>query len=179
VPQAESIRLGTVLSKLRAVTGKAQVDRRKLGGCITWTPLDDGQAVDFVATCCAGYGTNNISVANNTMYLRLFVDSSGRATGAAPIPKLPGKDGYHGNTYMRYQFTMRCLNPVQGWKVAYLRWPDTNAWTAETDFPEGNLNGSVGGFNHLGTTSKRRIRTRLRWSSLRGTPSSSSGRPTS
>jgi hypothetical protein len=39
---------------------------------------------------------------------------------------------------------MRCLNLVQGWKVAYLLWPDTNVWTAETDFPEGNLNGVRG-----------------------------------
>jgi hypothetical protein len=96
----------------------------------------------------SGYDTNNISVSNNVMQLRDYVDSSGFCWGAAPIPKFPGKDGYHGYQYYRYQYDIFCPTPVQGWKLAALLWPDTNTWIAEIDFDEQNLNGTAGGHNH-------------------------------
>lgn len=94
------------------------------------------------------YRTDNISVANSTMYVRVYANSSG-SYGAAILPIWPGKSAYQGYTYWRRDIRARCLNPVAWQKIADLFWPDSNVWNdGEIDFPEGNLNGTVGGFNH-------------------------------
>ena len=66
---------------------------------------------------------------------------------AAPIPRLP--TAVQGQRYGRYVVRFRA-DPVPGYKLAWLLWPDSNHWPAdgEIDFPEGNLNRTIGAFVH-------------------------------
>jgi beta-glucanase (GH16 family) len=60
-----------------------------------------------------------------------------------------GATGYHGFTYYRTEVKARCLSPVSWQKIAFLKWPDSDNWNdGEIDYPEGSLNGNMGGFNH-------------------------------
>ncbi|SDI96021.1 Glycosyl hydrolases family 16 [Frankineae bacterium MT45] len=54
----------------------------------------------------------------------------------------PGSDG--GQTYGRYSVRMR-VDPVYGYKIAFLLWPDSTRWPddGEIDFPEMNLDGTI------------------------------------
>lgn len=104
----------------------------------------------------SGYDNSILSVGpssdptkGNVMKFRCHVSPAGRDIGAAPYPKLPGKTNCR-QTYGRIQTVLRCPNPVQGWKTAWLRWATaydarTASWPrdGETDFPEGNLNGTM------------------------------------
>lgn len=51
--------------------------------------------------------------------------------------------------YGRYDVRMRA-DSIPGYKTAFLLWPDSEAWPrdGEIDFPEGDLNGTVGGATH-------------------------------
>jgi hypothetical protein len=66
-------------------------------------------------------------------------------SSAALAPKLPT----YGQLYGRYSVRFRA-DPVPGYKVAFLLWPDSESWPddGEIDFPEGNLDGSISAFAH-------------------------------
>lgn len=66
-------------------------------------------------------------------------------SSAALVPRLPT----YGQLYGRYSVRFRA-DPVAGYKVAFLLWPDSEQWPAdgEVDFPEGNLDGSISAFAH-------------------------------
>jgi beta-glucanase (GH16 family) len=66
-------------------------------------------------------------------------------SSAALVPRLPT----YGQLYGRYSVRFRA-DPVPGYKVAFLLWPDSEVWPddGEIDFPEGNLDGSIGAFAH-------------------------------
>ncbi len=75
---------------------------------------------------------------------------------AAPVPILPGPVGRRGGLrYGRYTVRFRA-DPVYCYKTAWLLWPDSGTWPrdGEIDFPEGNLNGTIGAYvHHQGGTS--------------------------
>ena len=63
---------------------------------------------------------------------------------AAPTPKLPT----YGQTYGRYSVRFRA-DAVKGYKTAWLLWPDSeNSSEGEINFPEGDLDGTIGAFSH-------------------------------
>ena len=96
-----------------------------------------------------------VSIANGVMNLHLHTEN-GVHMVAAPVPTIPGASGSEGGMlYGRYVMRFRA-NAVPGYKTAWLLWPDSEVWPqdGEIDFPEGNLNGTIGGFvHHQGATS--------------------------
>jgi len=75
---------------------------------------------------------------------------------AAAVPTIPGAHGSGGGLlYGRYVIRLRA-DPVPGYKVAMVLWPDSERWPidGEIDFPEANLDGPILGFvHHQGGTS--------------------------
>ena len=69
---------------------------------------------------------------------------NGQHLVAAPVMK----DTY-GQIYGRYSVRFRS-DRLPGYKNAWLLWPDTERWPddGEIDFPEGNLDGTIGAFSH-------------------------------
>jgi hypothetical protein len=93
-----------------------------------------------------------VSVANGVLrkYLH-YADGDYRV--AALMPVLP--DGGVNQLYGRYAVRFRA-DAVEGYKVAWLLWPQSERWPAdgEIDFPEGDLTGSMCAFMHrTGATS--------------------------
>src|SRR5438105_6088158 len=72
---------------------------------------------------------------------------------SAPVPRLPGSTGFAGQAFGRYSVRFH-IDPVPGYKTAWLLWPDSNVWPAggEIDFPEGNLTGSISAFMHYASS---------------------------
>jgi hypothetical protein len=87
--------------------------------------------------CCSTNGvtlydaSKVLSVANGSLYYNLHSES-GSSYAAAPQP-----GPYKGFTYGQYGMAIRLDSSTgRGYKIAFLLWPVTNAWTNEVDFPE-------------------------------------------
>jgi hypothetical protein len=83
-------------------------------------------------------------------YLDIFVHTeSGVHAVAAVLPLIDGDGSSLGQLYGRYAIRFRG-DPVPGYKIAWLLWPDSETWPrdGEIDFPEGNLDGNIGAFMH-------------------------------
>jgi len=78
--------------------------------------------------------------------LNIHLHSSGRTPlGAALVPTIPGATGRGGGQrFGRYVVRFR-TDPVRGYKMAILLWPDSGVWPrdGEIDFPEADLNGTI------------------------------------
>ncbi|MEV8094682.1 glycoside hydrolase family 16 protein [Kitasatospora sp. NPDC085879] len=92
--------------------------------------------------------SKTMSIANGQMNLHLNRDASGTWV-SAPVPKLPAAAGASGVQYGRFEVTWKATSAA-GYKMAWLLWPDDGIWPqhGEIDFPEGDLNGSIGAFMH-------------------------------
>ena len=95
------------------------------------------------------YPSKVLSVANGVLNMYIHTETiNGVATHcvAAPWPKLPTGSG---QIYGRYSLRFH-IDPVPGYKTAWLLWPDSNVWPAggEIDFPEGNLDKNISAFMH-------------------------------
>ncbi len=95
------------------------------------------------------YPSKVMSIANGMMNLHLHTEN-GMHMVSAPVPILPGATGsggglLHGRYVIRFQATS-----VPGYKTAWLLWPDSEVWPrdGEIDFPEGDLNSTIGAFMH-------------------------------
>jgi beta-glucanase (GH16 family) len=89
-----------------------------------------------------------VSISGGVMNLYLHT-AGGVHMVAAPVPTLPTM------TYGRYVIRFRS-DSIPGYKTAWLLWPNSEVWPrdGEIDFPEGALNGTIGGFVHYqGATS--------------------------
>lgn len=89
-----------------------------------------------------------ISVSGGVM--DLFLHSVGSThLAAAPVPLIHGPAGPLGQLYGRYAVRFRS-DPLHGYKVAWLLWPDSEVWPrdGEIDFPEGNLDGPIEAYLH-------------------------------
>ena len=92
------------------------------------------------------YNPAIISVAGGVLTKNLRT-SNGTPQVAALQPKLSSTSPY-GRVYGRYTVRFRA-DAVPGYKVAWLQWPDNDNWSqGEIDFPEGDLTGSIEGYNH-------------------------------
>lgn len=88
-----------------------------------------------------------ISVQNGMMDLHLR-NANGVHLVAAPGPRLPGPGTQGGQLYGRYAVRYRA-DPIPGYKLAWLLWPDSEDWSdGEIDFPEGSLGGNTMAFMH-------------------------------
>ena len=103
------------------------------------------------ATDTTGNGTyvpgQVVSIHNGMMDLYLHT-ANGVHLVAAPEPVIPGAGPGGGLTYGMYEVRFKA-QPVPGYKTAWLLWPDSNQWSdGEIDWPEGNLNATMGAFMH-------------------------------
>jgi hypothetical protein len=103
--------------------------------------------------------TKVVSIHNGIMNLYLHTQN-GIHMVAAPVPIIPGANKYGGMLYGRYEIRFRALPGPgvkgQGYKTAWLLWPDSNNEDqGEIDFPEGNVNSYIDAFmHHTGTNPK-------------------------
>lgn len=99
------------------------------------------------------YPSRVISVAGGVLSIHLHTETVGGASVhmvSAPEPKIPGAMGSEGGLlYGRYVIRFKA-DPVQGYKTAWLLWPDSELWPqdGEVDFPEGDLDGTFGAYMH-------------------------------
>lgn len=92
--------------------------------------------------------TKTISISDGIMNIFLHTEN-GVHYVACPYPKLPGASSANGQLYGRYSVRFRA-DSLHGYKTAWLLWPDSETWPrdGEIDFPEGNLDGTIGAFMH-------------------------------
>ena len=82
----------------------------------------------------ASYAPNEVlSAANGSMYYDLHTDASGTPVTAAPQPM-----SQQGFEYGQIAMAIRLDSETgpQNYKIAFLMWPTTGAWTNEVDFAE-------------------------------------------
>jgi beta-glucanase (GH16 family) len=86
-----------------------------------------------------------VSIHDGVMDMHLRTEN-GVSLVSAPEPKLAGTS--RGQLYGRYAVRYKA-DPVVGYKVAWLLWPDTDNWDdGEINFPEGDLDDKAWGFMH-------------------------------
>jgi len=89
------------------------------------------------------YPSKVVSVQDGILDLYLHTED-GTPMAAAILPVLPGNHLYG-------KYTLRFRSDVlPGFKTAWLLWPDSEHWPhdGELDFPEGQLDGTIGAFLH-------------------------------
>jgi hypothetical protein len=89
------------------------------------------------------YPSKVLSVRNGLLNLYLRTEN-GVPMGAAILPILPGN-----HLYGKYTIRFRS-DPLKGFKVAWLLWPDSEYWPhdGEMDFPESDLSETISAFMH-------------------------------
>lgn len=93
--------------------------------------------------------TKTVSIEHGVMTIHVHTQD-GIHMAAAALPTVPGAHGSDGGMlYGRFQIRLRA-DPVAGYKLAVLLWPDSEEWPkdGEIDFPEANLNGPILAFVH-------------------------------
>jgi len=93
--------------------------------------------------------TQVVSINHGLLNIHLHT-SHGVPLGAALLPTIPGATGRDGGQlYGRYVLRFR-TDPVPGYKLAILLWPDSGRWPrdGEIDYPEANLNSNIWGHVH-------------------------------
>ena len=92
------------------------------------------------------YPEKVISTHDGVMDLFLHTDPTLGPLVAAPVPTWNGGPD---QTYGRYVIRFKA-DSVPGYKTAWLLWPSDDVWPAhgEIDFPEGSLDGTIGGYVH-------------------------------
>lgn len=101
-----------------------------------------------------------VSIGNSMMDIWMhteYLDGAKKRLVAAPQPKIKGAgtSAGTGQLYGRYAVRFRVdpartTNNFTGYKTAWLLWPDVRPSNCrgETDFPEGDLDSTIGGFLH-------------------------------
>lgn len=107
-----------------------------------WTMYDD-----FSDTYGAGrYDRTALSVRDGALDLYMHTNSAGQPISNAPVPIVT--KAWEGQTYGRYSVRFKS-DKLPGYKAAWLLWPTSDDWNqGEIDFPEGDLDGDIWGFNH-------------------------------
>lgn len=92
----------------------------------------------------------------NSGVMNMYIHTSGGIhMVSAPFPKISGSSDSGGMLYGRYVVRFKS-DAIPGYKTAWLLWPDSYTWPrdGEIDFPEGNLDSTIGAFmHHQGATS--------------------------
>jgi hypothetical protein len=116
----------------------------------SWAGYD---GVDDTTVHTGSYQPDSVlSVADGMLDMYIHYDSSTDLYDVcAPWPTPPtnvngGSPEYLG---MRTSIRFTTTNPMPTYKTAWLFWPSTYVWNdGEIDFPEGELDGTIGGFSH-------------------------------
>jgi hypothetical protein len=89
-----------------------------------------------------------LSIHDNMLDYNLHT-SNGIHMVAAVEPKIPGGPDGTGLQYGAYAIRFKA-DPMPGYKTAFLLWPDSGIWPldGEIDFPEGNLDSTMGAYMH-------------------------------
>ena len=108
-----------------------------------WTAYASGKDT----TGRGSYTTAGLSVHGGLLDIGLR-SRNGVPQVAAPVAMQPSGRPYVGAIYGRYSIRFKAEN-VYGYKTAWMLWPDNNKpQNGEIDFPEGDLSGPIGAFNH-------------------------------
>lgn len=94
--------------------------------------------------------SKTVSISGGVMNKHIYTDSTGKHLVAAVLPIIPQATGSKGGLmYGRYAIRFRSSS-IPHYKTAWLLWPDSEVWPrdGEIDFPEGNLNSTIGAFLH-------------------------------
>jgi hypothetical protein len=96
------------------------------------------------------YEPSQVVSIHNGMLDYYLHTSGGKHMVAAIEPKIPGGVNGNGMRYGAYAVRFKSTL-ISGYKTAFLLWPDSEKWPAdgEIDFPEGNLNSTVGAAMHF------------------------------
>jgi hypothetical protein len=101
------------------------------------------------------YTTETTSVSDSSLILGIGDQGLPRLASVAPIPLISGHttpSKISGQTYGRYDICYRVdtsLTETEGYKAAWLLWPDSNVWAqGEIDGMESGFTGTIGGFVH-------------------------------
>jgi hypothetical protein len=74
--------------------------------------------------------------------------TAGEQPQVCALTPTPTHGIWHGQKYGRYSVRFKA-DPVPGYKIAWLLWPDSDDWTqGEIDFPEASLDGTITGSSH-------------------------------
>lgn len=95
------------------------------------------------------YPSKVADVSRGTLELHLHTEN-GTPMAAAILPDAPN------TLYGKYTIRFALDSSLKGFKTAWLLWPNSETWPrdGEIDFPEGDLNSTIGGFvHHQGATS--------------------------
>jgi len=104
-----------------------------------------------------------LSVANGQLDMALgYEASTGQFNVASPFPTPPA--GVNGGSIdylgMRTSIRFTSSGPIPGYKTAWMLWPGSWNWNdGEIDFPEGPLDGGIGGFAHQANTGNPQLNT--------------------
>lgn len=111
--------------------------RRTWGGTYRDGTLDTARTGAYMPT-------KVVSIGHGLLNIHLH-SAGGVPLGAALVPTIPGATGRDGGQrYGRYVIRFR-TDPVRGYKMVILLWPDSGIWPGdgEIDFPEANLNSTI------------------------------------
>ena len=100
----------------------------------------------------SGYYPSKVLSVKDGMLDMYLHSENGTAMGAAPAPVIPGINPNRPNSllYGRYSVRFRTDPGLQGFKIAWLLWPDSGIWPrdGEIDYPEGYLTDTFYGAAH-------------------------------
>jgi hypothetical protein len=115
-----------------------------------WVEYPDGWSSTYTNGKAGYQPAQVLSVHDGVLDFHLH-NVNGLPSGANPSPLVTGTSQYQ--TYGRYATRFKVDTGLSNYYAAWLLWPsnDSNGGCAESDFPEGSLNGTVEGFAHNST----------------------------
>jgi hypothetical protein len=121
-----------------------------------WQEYPDGWSSTYTGGTSGYEPAQVLSVHDGVLDFHLH-PVNGHPAGANPSPQGTGSSQYQ--TYGRYTARFKVDSGLSDYYAAWLLWPsgDGNGSSAESDFPEGHLTSSVGGFAHYGGGSQDEI----------------------
>lgn len=84
-----------------------------------------------------------LSVSGGQLHIRMWRGRTGPVHSATVVPKAA-----MGLRYGAYEERWRVSHVARGYKSAHLLWPNSNSDCCEEDFPEGDWDSSINGYNH-------------------------------
>jgi beta-glucanase (GH16 family) len=86
---------------------------------------------------------STVSVSGGALHIRMWRGKTGSVHSATVVPRQA-----MGLKYGAYEERWRVSRVARGYKSAHLLWPNDNSQCCEEDFPEGDWDSSISGYNH-------------------------------
>ncbi|MFE2832184.1 glycoside hydrolase family 16 protein [Streptomyces mirabilis] len=84
-----------------------------------------------------------LSVSGGQLHIRMWRGRTGPVHSATVVPKAA-----MGLKYGKFEERWRVVHAAPGYKSAHLLWPNDNSQCCEEDFPEGDWDSTLNGYNH-------------------------------